>query len=97
MNTTVTRSISGIVFLAVMIGCLLGGRYCFTALFLFIQGVMMQEFYRITMGDRHKGVRIAAIASPFAFWLVDPKRPQAPSVKWIQAFSPAAGCDDHGW
>jgi len=60
MNTTVTRSISGIVFLAVMIGCLLGGRYCFTALFLFIQGVMMQEFYRITMGDRHKVVRGAA-------------------------------------
>ena len=71
MNTTVTRSISGIVFLAVMIGCLLGGVYCFTALFVFIQVQMMQEFYRITMADRHKAVRIAAqLLAVVAFGIV---------------------------
>ena len=71
MNTTVTRSISGIVFLAVMIGCLLGGRYCFLPLFLFIQGQMMHEFYQITMGDKHKVMRGAAdLLATFAFCLV---------------------------
>ena len=71
MNTTVVRSLSGIVFLAVMIGCLLGGTESFTVLVLFIQGVMMQEFYRITMADRHKAVRVAAeLLAFFAFGLV---------------------------
>lgn len=71
MNTTVVRSLSGIVFLAVMIGCLLGGTESFTVLALFIQGVMMQEFYRITMADRHKAVRIAAeLLAFFALGLV---------------------------
>jgi hypothetical protein len=42
MNTTVTRSISGIVFLAVMIGCLLEVRYLFPWLFLFIQAQMLR-------------------------------------------------------
>ena len=71
MNTTVTRSISGIVFLAVMIGCLLGGRYWFLPLFLFIQGQMMHEFYQITMGGKHKVMRGAAnVLAAFAFCLV---------------------------
>lgn len=61
MNTTVTRSISGIVFLAVMIGCLLGGKFFFLPLFLFIQSEMLREFYQITLGDRHKAVQKAAI------------------------------------
>ena len=71
MNTTVKRSISGVLFLAVMIGCLLGGRYGFLPLFMFIQVQMMQEFYRITMEDRHKAVRVAAELLAFlAFGLV---------------------------
>ncbi len=62
MNTTVTRSISGIVFLAVMIGCLLGGKFFFLPLFLFIQSEMLREFYQITMGNKHMAVRNTAIS-----------------------------------
>ena len=61
MNTTVTRSLSGIVFLAVMIGCLLEVRYLFPWLFLCIQAQMLGEFYQITLGDKHKAVQKAAI------------------------------------
>lgn len=71
MNTTVTRSLSGVVFLAVMIGCLLEARYLFPCMFLFIQLVMLKEFYRITLGDKHKAVRNAAeILAMVAFGLV---------------------------
>ncbi len=62
MNSTVTRSISGLVFLAVMIGSLLGGKFWFLPLFLFIQTEMMREYYQITLGNKHLAVRNAAIA-----------------------------------
>lgn len=57
MNSTVTRSISGIIFLAVMIGSLLGGKFFFLPLFLFIQTEMLREFYQITLGNKHMAVR----------------------------------------
>ena len=62
MNSTVTRSISGLVFLVVMIGSLLGGKFFFLPLFLFIQAQMMKEYYQITLGNKHMAVRNAAIA-----------------------------------
>lgn len=61
MNTTVTRTLSGIVFLAVMIGGLLLGRTATLVLTLFIAGVMLYEFYRITLGDKHRWAQIASI------------------------------------
>ncbi len=71
MNTTVTRSISGLVFLAVMIGSLLGGKFFFLPLFLFIQSQMLNEYYQITLGNRNKGVRNLAITfAIIAFGLV---------------------------
>ena len=62
MNTTVKRSIFGVLFLAVMIGCLLGGRYGFLPLFLFIQVQMFREFYRMTTGNAHKTLQNLSIA-----------------------------------
>ena len=85
MNTTVTRSLSGIIFLAVVIGCLLGGRYCFLILFVFIQVQMLHEFYQIALQERHQGVRVAAILIALAsFILVDILNgPRPLSVRWI--------------
>lgn len=71
MNTTVVRSLSGIVFLAVMIGCLLEARYLFPWLFQFILVQMLLEFYQITLGDRHKAVqKVAILLAMTAFVLV---------------------------
>ena len=57
MNTTVTRSISGIVFLAVMIGAILAGRYWFLFLFLLLAEGMLEEFFKMTLGKTHKAIR----------------------------------------
>ena len=71
MNNTVVRSLSGLVFLAVMIGCLLGGRPWFTPLFLVIDALMLTEFYRMTLGKEHKGLQWLSIGiALIAFVLV---------------------------
>ncbi len=68
MNSTVKRSISGAVFLAVMLGGLLVNRLCFNILFAFISCVMVLEFLRITLGKAHRPVRIAtAVVAVLAF------------------------------
>lgn len=61
MNTTLKRSIVGLLFLIVMIGGLLWNQWSFFFLFLFIQAGMMDEFYRITMGTQHRSVKYAAL------------------------------------
>lgn len=49
MKAIVKRSIFGIVFLAVMLGGLLFHEAAFAALFLFISGRMLKEFYRMNL------------------------------------------------
>jgi phosphatidate cytidylyltransferase len=61
MNNTVTRTISGICFLAIVIGGLLVSKYLFAALLLFMMVTMLLEFYRMTMGDRFPRTRLLAI------------------------------------
>ena len=68
MNTTVKRTIFGVIFLAVMLGGLLFDRLAFCALFLFISCVMTGEFLHITMGKEHRAIQYAAIGvSALAF------------------------------
>ena len=52
MNQTVTRTISGVLFLAIMVCGLLFNQYVFAALIIFIMVVMMLEFYALTMEGR---------------------------------------------
>ena len=61
MNNTVTRTISGICFLAIVIGGLLVSKYLFAVLLLFMMVTMLLEFYRMTMGDRFPRTRLLAI------------------------------------
>ncbi len=68
MNSTVTRTLSGIVFLAVMIGCLLWNNYSFAVLLMFIMGVCLWEFYKITLGGKHpKAVSSAIVGALVLF------------------------------
>ena len=50
MKNLIIRTLSGIGFLAIMIGALLWCRFSFAALMLWIMGMMMFEFFRMTMG-----------------------------------------------
>ena len=61
MNNTVKRSISGLVFLAVVIGCLLTGKYPYAVLATLMMVTMLYEFYQMTMEDRFPRTRIFAI------------------------------------
>lgn len=61
MNNTVTRTISGIGFLAVVLGGLLVNQYLYAALFLLMMGTMLYEFYRMTMGQAYRYSQILAI------------------------------------
>ena len=61
MNTTVKRSIFGVLFLAVMLGGLLFNEWLFVVLFAFITGVMLYEFYRMTLGPQYQDLQASAI------------------------------------
>jgi len=71
MNNTVKRTVSGIVFLAVVIGSLLLNKYLYAALFTFMMVTMLHEFYRMTMGGKYRKTRILALLlGCFAFLLL---------------------------
>lgn len=70
MNSTVKRSIFGVLFLAVMLGGLLFYETLYVILFAFITGVMLYEFYKMTMGNSWKDLQAAAIAIGVAFFLL---------------------------
>ena len=61
MNNTATRTISGVCFLAIVIGGLLVHPCLYAILLLFMMVTMLHEFYRMTMGDKYKGIRILAV------------------------------------
>ncbi len=61
MNSTVKRSIFGVLFLAVMLGGLLFYETLYVILFAFITGVMLYEFYKMTMGESYKQLQMTAI------------------------------------
>ncbi|MGM9790019.1 MAG: phosphatidate cytidylyltransferase [Candidatus Cryptobacteroides sp.] len=63
MNNTLKRTISGVAFVGIMLAGLLLDKFLFAALIMFIMGVMMHEFYTITMGTRYRFSRILAILS----------------------------------
>lgn len=70
MNTTVKRSIFGVIFLAVMLGGLLFHRVAFAILFSFITLVMLTEFFRMTMGKAYRELRnVTATDGVLLFWL----------------------------
>jgi len=62
MNTTVKRTLVGVLFLIVMVGSLLWNSIAFIAVFAFIMLEMMWEFFRMTIGRKHMAVQYAALA-----------------------------------
>lgn len=61
MSNVVKRSLSGLLFLSVMLAGLLINQYCYAALLTFMMVTMLYEFYRMTLGDRFRRSRILAI------------------------------------
>lgn len=61
MNNTVKRSVSGTVFLAVMVCGLLLNAYLFAALFLALMCGMMAEFFGMTLGKEYRLPAVLAV------------------------------------
>ena len=53
MHNVIVRSISGVVFIILMIACLLFNKFLFAGLVMFIMAGMLSEFYNITMGKTY--------------------------------------------
>ncbi len=71
MNNVTVRSISGAVFIVVMVACLLFNKFLFAGLMVFIMSVMLLEFYHITMGNSYTFSKILAImAAIFLFGIL---------------------------
>ena len=82
MSNLALRTISGAVFVVIMLCGLLISPYLFAALIIFMMVVMLMEFYRMSMGRRHylsRGLAIAAGVSEFCLLFfyfqldIDPK------------------------
>lgn len=64
MKEVVTRSISGVLFIAVIVGALLLGGYAYILLFGGIMLIMMHEYFNISLPDGAlKWQRLAALAT----------------------------------
>lgn len=61
MNNFVKRTISGGIFLGIMLTALLWNRYAFGVVMLFILCVMMYEFLRMTMGKKYPWSQVLSI------------------------------------
>ena len=70
MNNITKRTISGIGFVLVMLGCLLWNQFLFAALVIILMVGMMSEFYTITMGDRYKVSRALAILAGVVLFIL---------------------------
>ena len=62
MNSTVKRSIFGVIFLAVMLGGLLWNKTAYAALFTFITAVMLREFYQMNIPGKYRSLKNFATA-----------------------------------
>ena len=69
MNTTVTRTLSGIVFLAVMISGLILHPYYYGALMAVLLLGLLWEFYHMNLGERHRVPRSIAMLSGLALFV----------------------------
>jgi len=61
MNNFWTRTVAGVVFIAVVLAGLLIDKWLFAAMMVFITVVMLHEFYAMTLGERIRKSRMLAI------------------------------------
>ena len=63
MNNTVKRSLSGVLFLAIVLSGLLFNKFLYAALFVFMMVGMMVEFFNMTMGKSYPVSQVVAIVT----------------------------------
>ena len=68
-NNFIQRTITGLLFVATLVGCIIGGAIPFTVLFALISGLSIYEFGSIVnkYGDVHMSTRISALGGIVLF------------------------------
>ena len=80
MNNLVTRTISGIIFLVIMVAGIWFSEYSYAALFLFIMLSTMLEFHRMTIAPgRHIWARVLTLVSAVTLF----------STNFLEFFNPS--------
>jgi phosphatidate cytidylyltransferase len=69
MNNLLTRTISGIVFIGIMVGCLLGIGVSYVCLMLFLVVGMLSEFYTLTLGQGKWLQKIIGMLFGVSLWI----------------------------
>lgn len=69
MNNTIVRTISGTIFLAIMIGALLTGPVIFALVMLLSIGLMMIEYIQMGVGKNFKTAQILSVTSGLLLYL----------------------------
>lgn len=71
MNNVIVRTISGTVFVLVMLACLMFNKFLFAGMVVLIMVLMLVEFYHITMGRSYRYSKFLAIlAGIFLFGIL---------------------------
>lgn len=74
MKSVTVRTISGVVYGALLVGCVLFSKFTFLAIMLFFCGALQYEFMKMTMGREYLPAQILGIATGvltfFLVWLV---------------------------
>lgn len=68
MNTLCKRTLSGAVYLLVLVSCVLYNKYSFLAIMLLFCGVMLHEFMKMTMGDEYKLSQVLTIITGLSYF-----------------------------
>jgi phosphatidate cytidylyltransferase len=70
MKNLLIRTLSGLVFIGIMVGCLLGGAIPYICLMWFLLAGMLYEFYRLTLERKHRLQKTAGVAFGIVLWSV---------------------------
>ncbi|MDR3133515.1 MAG: phosphatidate cytidylyltransferase [Prevotellaceae bacterium] len=68
MKNLLTRTVSGIVFIGIMVGCLLGGDIPYACLMLFLVVGLLSEFYTLTLGKGKWLQKITGLFFGVSLW-----------------------------
>ena len=72
MKNLILRTLTGIGFVAVVVACLLVGKYTFGVLMTGLMSAMMIEFYRMTMRGEYKFSQVLSVMAAMLLTLIPP-------------------------
>lgn len=70
MKPLITRTLTGLAYLVVMVGCLLLSKYCFLLVMLLVVTMMMHEFHKMNMGGTYPVQQVLSVLTGLGIFLL---------------------------